>query len=356
MDRLKKPAPIAAGLQNIDEQTDEALLEVKDLQTHFFTREGVVRAVEGATFEVYPGKTLGIVGESGCGKSVAAKSILRIVDEPGKVVAGQILYRYHDKQGRARQEDLVALNDHGATMRSIRGGEISMIFQEPMSSFSPVHTVGNQLREAIKLHSDLDDAAADERVIEWLEHVGIPNPRQRVTEYPYQMSGGQCQRAMIAMALATTPKILIADEPTTALDVTTQAQILNLLQRLQSEQGMAMIFITHDLGVIAELADEVAVMYLGRIVEKASVVELFKNPQHPYTKALIASIPNIDTKPRERLPSVSGSIPHPHNRPTGCAFHPRCPAYMPGVCERKEPQETRVGANHSVSCFLYPGA
>lgn len=356
MDRIKQPASVTAGVKGEEHRADEPLLQVKDLQTHFFTREGVVRAVDGATFEVHPGKTLGIVGESGCGKSVAAKSILRIVDEPGRVVDGQILYSYQDAQGRFRQEDLVALKPRSATMRSIRGGEISMIFQEPMSSFSPVHTVGNQIREAIKLHSNLDDAAAEERAIEWLEHVGIPNPRQRVNEYPYQMSGGQCQRAMIAMALATNPTILIADEPTTALDVTTQAQILNLLQRLQSEQGMAMIFITHDLGVIAELADEVAVMYLGRIVEKAPVVELFNNPQHPYTQALITSIPNIDTKPRERLPSVTGSIPHPHNRPTGCPFHPRCPAYMPGVCERKEPQATSVGPNHFVSCFLYPGA
>jgi oligopeptide/dipeptide ABC transporter ATP-binding protein len=332
------------------------LLQVKDLQTHFMMREGVVRAVEGATFEVYPGRTLGIVGESGCGKSVAAKSILRIVDEPGRVVGGQILYRFRDHAGHYREEDLLALPADSPTLRSVRGGEISMIFQEPMSSFSPVHTIGNQLTEAIRLHTDLSEAAAEAKTIEWLEYVGIPNPRERLSEYPYRMSGGQCQRAMIAMALSTDPKILIADEPTTALDVTTQAQILNLLQRLQAEQGMAMIFITHDLGVIAEVADEVAVMYLGKIVEKAPVAELFNNPQHPYTQALMASIPTIDAQPRERLPSVKGSIPHPLNRPGGCAFHPRCPAYMHGVCERNEPKSTSAGPNHVVSCFLYPGA
>ncbi len=335
---------------------DEPLLQVRDLQTHFFTREGIVYAVDGATFDVYPGKTLGIVGESGCGKSVAAKSILQIVDRPGRIVDGQILYNLRDTAGQVRRIDLVTLKPNSTEIRAIRGGEISMIFQEPMSSFSPVHTLGNQLAEAIRLHTDLSDSAIHETVIQWLTHVGIPNPTQRISEYPYQMSGGQCQRAMIAMALSTNPKILIADEPSTALDVTTQAQILNLLQRLQREQGMAMIFITHDLGVIAEVADEVAVMYLGRVVEKAPVVELFKNPQHPYTKALMTSIPTIDAKPRERLPSVKGSIPHPQNRPPGCPFHPRCPAAMPGVCDRKPPQSTSVGPNHTVSCFLYPGS
>ena len=352
----------------------EPLLQVINLQTHFFTREGVIHAVDGATFDVYPGKTLGIVGESGCGKSVAAKSILQIVDRPGRVVGGQVLYNRRDEAGHYRQDDLVAYKANSPAMRAIRGGEISMIFQEPMTSFSPVHTVGNQIVEAIRLHTEHDTKTATEiaeairlhtgltgleareKVIEWLQHVGIPNPAQRVSEYPYHMSGGQCQRAMIAMALATNPKILIADEPSTALDVTTQAQILTLLQRLQDEQGMAMIFITHDLGVIAEIADEVAVMYLGRILEKAPVNELFANPQHPYTKALLSSIPTIDAQPRERLPSIKGSIPHPHNRPKGCPFHPRCPAFMPDVCDRREPQSTRVGQNHTASCFLYSGS
>lgn len=331
------------------------LLAVKNLQTQFFTNEGIVHAVDGATFEVHSGKTLGLVGESGCGKSVAAKSILQIVDKPGRVVDGEILYSQQVSAGQEIRRDLLRLDPRSAEMRAIRGGEISMIFQEPMSSFSPVHTVGNQLVEAIRLHTEMDEKAAEATATEWLRHVGIPNPVHRLNEYPYRLSGGQCQRAMIAMALSTTPRILIADEPTTALDVTTQAQILNLLQRLQAENGMAMIFITHDLGVIAEVADEVAVMYLGRIVEKAPVKEIFGNPKHPYTKALLTSIPRIDAQPRERLPSIKGSIPHPQNRPTGCPFHPRCPDFMPGTCDAEEPRLAAVGENHQASCFLYPG-
>ncbi len=344
-------------LQSVSSATTTIpLLQVRELQTHFFTREGVVLAVDGATFDVQPGKTLGIVGESGCGKSVAAKSILQIVDRPGRVVGGEILYTYPTGAGQQmRTIDLLTLGNYSAEMRSIRGGEISMIFQEPMSAFSPVHTVGNQLIEAIRLHSDMSETEAGQTAIDWLHHVGIPNPTERMQSFPYRLSGGQCQRAMIAMALSTKPRMLIADEPTTALDVTTQAQILNLLQQLQAEQGMAMIFITHDLGVIAEVADEVAVMYLGRIVEKAPVKELFNNPKHPYTQALLTSIPSIDAQPRERLPSISGSIPHPQNRPAGCPFHPRCPSFMPGVCDQKEPQLADVGVNHTASCFLYPG-
>ena len=332
------------------------ILQVKNLQTHFFTDEGVVYAVDGASFDVQPGKTLGIVGESGCGKSVAAKSILQIVDRPGRIVGGQVLYNHQVRPEQSRQVDLLSFTPDSAEMRAIRGGEISMIFQEPISAFSPVHTVGDQIIEAIRLHNRVDKATARETAQEWLRHVGIPNPVQRMKEYPYRLSGGQCQRAMIAMALATNPRILIADEPTTALDVTTQAQILNLLQRLQAEQNMAMIFITHDLGVIAEIADEVAVMYLGRVVEKAPVKELFSNPKHPYTQALLNSIPSLDAKPRERLPSIEGSIPHPHNRPPGCPFHPRCPAFMPRRCELQEPRLAPVGENHEASCFLYPGS
>ncbi len=334
----------------------EPVLRVRNLQTHFFTGEGVVLAVDGASFDVYPGKTLGIVGESGCGKSVASKSILQIVDKPGKIVDGEIRYTYTNQAGQSEEVNLLSLPADSSEMKSIRGGEISMIFQEPMSSFSPIHTVGNQLTEAIRLHTDVDQRTARESAIEWLTHVGIPNPTQRIDEYPYQMSGGQCQRAMIAMALATNPRILIADEPTTALDVTTQAQILNLLQQLQSDHGMAMIFITHDLGVIAEVADEVAVMYLGRVVEQAPVREIFNNPQHPYTQSLLTSIPSIDANPRERLPTISGSIPHPQNRPEGCPFHPRCPAFMAGKCDVDEPQLAPTAPNHEVSCFLYPGS
>lgn len=331
----------------------EPILQVDDLQTYFFTDEGTVHAVDGASFDVLPGKTLGIVGESGCGKSVASKSILQIVDSPGRTVGGQIIYSFEDANRNSQQIDLLSLPPDSARMKSIRGGEISMIFQEPMTSFSPVHTIGNQLVEAIRLHREESKQAARESAIEWLTHVGIPNPIQRLSEYPYQLSGGQCQRAMIAMALSTNPRVLIADEPTTALDVTTQAQILNLLQNLQAETGMAMIFITHDLGVIAEVADEVAVMYLGRVVEKAPVGEIFTNPKHPYTQALLTSIPRIDAQPRERLPSITGSIPHPQNRPSGCPFHPRCPAFMSGICDQKEPRLAAIGYNHEASCFLY---
>ncbi len=348
MDSLPRPTPL-------DQDATTPLIQINELETFFFTREGIVKAVDGATLTVPQGKTLGIVGESGCGKSITAKSILQIVDKPGRIVSGQILYHRQEGAGQARTIDLVKLSPESAEMRAIRGGEISMIFQEPMTSFSPVHTVGNQIVEAIRLHLNVDKREATEIAADWLRRVGIPNPDQRMAEFPYRLSGGQCQRAMIAMALASNPKMLIADEPTTALDVTTQAQILNLLQSLQREQGMAMIFITHALGVIAEMADEVAVMYLGRVVERAPVKELFTNPKHPYTQALMTSIPSIDAAPRERLPSVKGSIPHPQNKPEGCPFHPRCPAFMPGVCDQKEPHLAVVGANHQASCFLYPG-
>ena len=344
-DRTDKPA--ADG---------EPLLQIRDLQTYFYTAEGVVKAVDGASLDVQPGKTLGIVGESGCGKSITAKSILQIVDKPGRIVGGQILYNYRDAGGHYRQVDLATIPADSAEMRAIRGDEISMIFQEPMTSFSPVHTVGNQIIEAIRLHRNISKREAHDISVDALQRVGIPNPVERMNEFPYRLSGGQCQRAMIAMALSTNPRMLIADEPTTALDVTTQAQILNLLERLQAEEGMAMIFITHALGVIAEIADEVVVMYLGRVVERAPVRELFTNPKHPYTQALMTSVPSIDAKPRERLPSITGSIPHPQNRPAGCPFHPRCPAFMPGICDQKDPRLTPVGLEHDAACFLYPGA
>ena len=353
---MATPIESKPPLQSLAAERVEPLLQVRGLQTYFFTDEGIVQAVDGASFDVPPGKTLGIVGESGCGKSVAAKSILQIVDKPGRNVGGEIVYTYPDAKRQQRQVDLLSLSAESQEMKSIRGGEISMIFQEPMTSFSPVHSVGNQIVEAIRLHTELDGREAREAAIEWLSRVGIPNPTKRIDEYPYRLSGGQCQRAMIAMALSTNPRMLIADEPTTALDVTTQAQILNLLQRLQAENNMAMIFITHDLGVIAEVADEVAVMYLGRVVEQSPAEELFTNPKHPYTKALLTSMPRIDANPRERLPSITGSIPHPQNKPPGCPFHPRCPDFMPGICDAKEPTLTNVGRDHEASCFLYPGS
>ena len=334
----------------LDQDTGtQPLLAVRDLKTYFFTDEGTVKAVDGASFDVYPGRTVGIVGESGCGKSVTAKSILQIIDKPGRIVDGQVVYSPDGISG----QDLMKLKPNGPEIRSVRGGEISMIFQEPMTSFSPVHTFGNQIIEAIRLHTSIDATEAHELAIDWMSRVGIPSPAQRMSEYAYQFSGGQRQRAMIAMALCTEPRILIADEPTTALDVTTQAQILDLLQHLQKQNDMAIIFITHDLGVIAEIADVVVVMYLGRIVEVGPVNSIFASPKHPYTKALLSSMPTIHTASRERLPSIRGAIPHPQNRPEGCAFHPRCPSFMPDICGLQEPELVSVGADQQASCFLY---
>jgi oligopeptide/dipeptide ABC transporter ATP-binding protein len=328
--------------------SDRPLLSVRNLQTAFFADEGVTRAVDGASFDVWPGKTLGIVGESGCGKSVTARSILRIVERPGRIVGGQILLE------RAEGEvDLATLPADGRLMRGIRGGEIALVFQEPMTSFSPVHTIGSQIVEAVQLHRRLPKAEARARAVDMMKLVGIPRAEARLDEYVYQLSGGLRQRAMIAMALAAAPRLLIADEPTTALDVTTQAQILALLRELQQRTGMAIMLITHDLGVIAEMADEVVVMYLGRVVEQGPVDAIFHAPKHPYTQALLRSIPSVHAAGRSRLPTISGSIPHPFNRPPGCPFHPRCPAFMPGTCDQAEPALAPVADGQTVSCFLY---
>jgi len=325
------------------------LLSVRDLRTSFFQDEGITKAVDGATFDVMPGKTLGIVGESGCGKSVTAQSILRIVDLPGRIVGGEIVLTRAD----GSKVDLVKLRRNGREMRSIRGGEIGLVFQEPMTSFSPVHTVGQQIIEAVRLHAGVDKKEARRRGIEVLRSVGIPKPERRIDEYSFELSGGLRQRAMIACALASNPRLLIADEPTTALDVTTQAQILDLLRRIQQERGMAIMLITHNLGVIAEMADDVVVMYLGRVVEEGRVDDIFHNPKHPYTKALLQSIPSVESTPRVKLPTISGSIPHPFNRPAGCPFHPRCVSFMPGRCDRAVPQLGAVGPGQKASCFLY---
>ena len=329
------------------------ILSVRNLKTYFFSEEGTVKAVDGASFDVKPGETLGIVGESGCGKSVTARSILQIVERPGRVVDGKILWRREQKDGRDGLVDLARLESNGQEIRRIRGAEIALIFQEPMTSFSPVHTVGDQIGEVLLLHRDISRHEARDRVIELLRRVGIPRPEQRVDAYPYQFSGGLRQRAMIAMALACDPRLLIADEPTTALDVTTQAQILDLLRDLQQQNHMAIMLITHNLGVVAEMADDVVVMYLGRVVEKGPVDAIFHEAKHPYTQALLRSIPSLDAPAREKLPTISGSIPHPSNRPMGCPFHPRCPSYMRGVCDKAEPELHMVGEKHEVSCFLY---
>ena len=337
-------------------QSRTPILEVRDLRTHFFADEGVVKAVDGASFQLRAGRTLGIVGESGCGKSVTARSILRIVERPGRIVSGEIHLRRPSVAGRPEETvDLVRVDPQSREMRQIRGGEIGLVFQEPMTSFSPVHTVGNQMVETIRLHLDLDARHARARAIDLLRQVGVPKPERRVDEYAFQLSGGLRQRAMIATALACGPRILIADEPTTALDVTTQAQILDLLRHLQAREGMAIMLITHNLGVVAEMCDEVVVMYLGRVVERGPVDAIFHAPRHPYTRALLRSIPSIQARVRTKLPTIAGSIPHPHNRPSGCPFHSRCGEWIRGTCERYEPELLPVSDDGgvAVSCFLH---
>jgi peptide/nickel transport system ATP-binding protein len=332
----------------------ETLLSVRNLKTYFSQDEGTVKAVDGVSFDMAPGATLGIVGESGCGKSITARSIMRIVDRPGRIVDGEILFRRAPGPGGdGPVVDLAKLEPNGSQMRAIRGAEIALIFQEPMSSFSPVHTVGNQIVEAIRLHQPLGRREARGRAIEMLQRVGVSSPEQRVDQLSNQLSGGLRQRAMIAMALSCEPTLLIADEPTTALDVTTQTQILALMRRLQQEDGMAIMLITHDLGVVAEMATDVAVMYLGRVVEQAPVDAIFHDPRHPYTRALLRSIPRIRSRTRERLTPIAGAVPHPYDRPTGCPFHPRCPDFMPGRCDREAPALRPVADQHAVSCLLY---
>jgi peptide/nickel transport system ATP-binding protein len=330
-----------------------ALLSVRGLKTYFAQDEGLVRAVDGVSFDVAPRATLGIVGESGCGKSVTARSILRIVDRPGRIVEGEIWFR-REAAGAGPVVDLATLAPNGPEMRAIRGAEIALIFQEPMSSFSPVHTIGNQIVEAIRLHQPVSPRQARGQAIEMLRRVGVSSPEERVNQLSNQLSGGLRQRAMIAMALSCRPSLLIADEPTTALDVTTQTQILELMRQLQREDGMAIMLITHDLGVVAEMATEVAVMYLGRVVEQAPVDAIFHAPRHPYTRALLRSIPRMRARTRERLTPIAGAVPHPYDRPAGCPFHPRCPDFIAGTCDRQAPSLRPVAERHAVSCFLYP--
>jgi peptide/nickel transport system ATP-binding protein len=355
MDRQSEQGGHGKAMLN---HSDNALLSVVDLKTYYFQDEGTVRAVDGVSFDVRQGRTLGVVGESGCGKTVTAKSIVRLVEKRGRIVDGNIIYRPKLNGDHRAEIDLTLLNADGPEMRSIRGGEIAWIFQEPMASFSPVHTIGSQIVEAIRLHHRVSRKEAHARALDMLHRVGIPRPQQRMDEYRDQLSGGLRQRAMIAMALSGDPRLLIADEPTTAVDVTTQAQILDLLQTLQLEGGMTILFITHNLGVIAEMADDMVVMYLGRVVEKAPVDDMFHAPKHPYTKALLRSIPSIRSVPREKLPTISGSIPHPYNRPSGCPFHPRCEYRIAELCDREAPQLLPVTEEQHVSCFLYhsPGS
>ena len=327
---------------------NDILLTAQDLKVHFFTDEGVVKAVEGVDLEIESGRTLCLVGESGCGKSVTCRAFLGIVQPPGRIVSGDILFY---PAGAGEAINIAKLDPRGREIREIRGKEISMIFQEPMTSLSPMYTVGNQIAENILLHSGIAKEAAREQAIVLLDQVGIPDPDRLVDEYPFRLSGGMRQRAMIAMALSCNPTMLIADEPTTALDVTTQAQILDLMLELQHKYNMALLFITHDLGVVAEVADDVAVMYLGKIVERASADTIFNTPQHPYTQSLLRSIPKIAMR-REELDPIKGMVPSPFRRPEGCTFNPRCPQAME-VCRHVVPSMTALNEDHVVRCLLY---
>jgi peptide/nickel transport system ATP-binding protein len=326
------------------------IVRVEDLKTYFRTLDGEVRAVDGVSLEIKPGETLGLVGESGCGKSVTAFSILRLLPpKTSRIVQGEILF---DRGDGSPLIDLTTVDPNGDLIRGIRGNEIAMIFQEPLTSFSPVHTVGSQIAEAVELHQGAGKEAAKERAIQMLEEVGIARPRQCYDEFPHQFSGGMRQRAMIAMALSCNPKLLIADEPTTALDVTIQAQILELMKALQDEFGMAILMITHNLGVIAEMADRVAVMYMGKIVERGDARTIFRRPLHPYTVGLMRSIPHLGRRVKARLTPIPGSVPDPYSVPPGCAFYPRCPVARGPACQQEVPL-VEVEPGHTVRCVLY---
>jgi len=362
---------------DMSENLVEPLIEVKDLRVEFDVRAGIVKAVDGLNLTIHRGKTLGVIGESGCGKSMTARAILNMIPKPGKITNGKILYhRRVQSNGHGNIDDVVELTQldpDGKIIREIRGGEIGMIFQEPMSSLTPVYTAGTHINEAVSLHHltpvrKIGDQLAEQVMahqkvtkeeareigIDMLRRVGIPKPNERVDSYPHQLSGGQRQRVMIAIALSCEPAMLIADEPTTALDVSIEAQILDIMRDLQNSVNMAIMFITHNLGVIASMAEEIVVMYMGKAVEQAKVVELFKDAKHPYTQALLRSIPKLGEKQEgSRLASISGMTPDPFNLPTGCVFHPRCPMFMPGKCDKIVPKWTKVGEDHWVSCLLY---
>ncbi len=329
-----------------DRPAADNVLEVRDLKTHFHTEEGLIRAVDGVSFDIPRGRILAIVGESGCGKSVTAYSILRLIEKPGRIAGGQI--RFYPP--RREPIDIAALPEKSDTLYEVRGGWISMIFQEPMTALSPVHTIGNQLCEAILLHQEISPKEARRRAAEMLARVGIPGAEQRLDQYPFEFSGGMRQRVVIAMALVCGPQLLIADEPTTALDVTIQAQILELIKSLQRQTGTSVLLITHDLGVVAQTADEVAVMYLGRIVERADVRTILKRPVHPYTRGLLASLPSLSQK-KARLTAIHGSVPSLQAIPPGCPFHPRCPYAEPGRCDVGGPPDRRtIAPEHDVAC------
>lgn len=320
--------------------TRQPLLQVQNLSTSFFTPDGEVKAVDGVSFAIHPGETLGIVGESGCGKSITSLSIMRLLSNPGRIVGGEILLRGENLLTKSEQE-----------MRRLRGKEISMIFQEPMTSLNPVFTVGEQIAEALRIHEGLDRVRAMERATEMVRRVGIPSPERRVQQYPFELSGGMRQRVMIAIALACNPALLIADEPTTALDVTIQAQILDLMKGLQRDFGLTIMLITHDLGVVAETCDKVAVMYAGKIVEYADVKTLFREPKHPYTRGLLNSLPLLVGE-QEELNVIPGTVPNPLEVPGGCRFAPRCP-HASALCQQEEPNLTPLSDENTVRCWMH---
>jgi oligopeptide/dipeptide ABC transporter ATP-binding protein len=363
----------ADGRDRVDElgrDSGDSIITVSDLQVEYKTTLGTVNALNGVSFDVARGTVLGVVGESGSGKSVTARAIMQILERAGRITEGSIRFR---RPAGARRETLLdeaeieaAMDDSGvvditglkptsATMRAIRGSEIAMIFQEPMSSLNPVYTVGSQIQEAIQLHQNPDKKQSWDQAVDMLDQVGMPNPERIASTYPHELSGGMRQRAMIAMALSCHPALLIADEPTTALDVTTEAQILALMRRLKDEIGMSILFITHSMGVVAQLCDEVIVMYQGRVVERASVENIFYHPKHPYTRSLLRSIPRIGAAEHTPLQVIKGSVPDPYTRVPGCSFHPRCPDFIGDVCQTVIPPETLLpGAErHGVRCHLY---
>jgi len=328
----------------VTEKTKQPLLEVKNLKTYFYTEDGVVKAVDGVDFHVFPGEVMGLVGESGCGKSVTSLSIMRLISPPGKIVSGEILFEGKDLV-RASEDEMI----------QVRGNRVSMIFQQPQTALNPVFKVGDQIAEVLSIHQSMGKEKGRSRAVELLKMVGIPDPERRAEAYPHELSGGQAQRVMIAMALACVPDLLIADEPTTALDVTIQAQILDLMRNLRQNIGTAIILITHDLGVVAEMVERVAVMYAGYIVEQADVQPLFEKPLHPYTQGLIGSIPILG-KLKDRLEVIPGSVPNLVNLPPGCRFAPRCKSrneHALSICTEQEPGLFEYSPNHLVRCWLY---
>jgi oligopeptide/dipeptide ABC transporter ATP-binding protein len=352
----------------------DTLVDVKDLKVQFDVRDGIVKAVDGFSCEIKRGKTLGIIGESGCGKSITAKAIMNMVPRPGKVEGEITFYRQIEQNGSSHIEAvrIDQLDPDGEEIRTIRGGHIAMIFQEPMSSLTPVYTAGFHILEAVKLHRFLpietigetmtkniqtkrgvSREEAREIAVDMLRRVGLPKPESRVDSYPHELSGGQRQRVMIAIALSTHPDLLIADEPTTALDVSIEAQILDLMRELQETVDMAILFITHNMGVVAEMADDIVVMYMGKEVERASTIELFQEPKHPYTRDLLRSIPHVGQKSDQDLAAIKGMVPNPFDLPSGCVYHPRCPDYMPGKCDQIVPEYGQIGQDHWARCLLY---